>query len=953
MPFTCTAPHPFAFPSLKPPPKPSFSCRCTSSNPNPNDEKPQQPPNKWKTLDWSEIVNLSVTMTVISTSIPRPASATATKSKTTTTGSEEGMMTPEEVRNWSAGLPSVTGRVGYSELLTFKEEGRLKHVVRQPTDDRVWRREAELILAVMDDDYRVLRTVVPSVDEDPWFWIRWDELGIEGICMDAYTPPVREIDVNEDVEWFFGAVEMVWKRVLDWANAVGKKIEAAVESRKIVVPVVVEEDPVRREREELARKKAIEAQERKIAEMKRREEEDARKVEETKRKEELKKERYEATVANTKQAIQSMNAFFNTFISAEMTVNLLAVVFFIIFYQVVVISYQKKKKDMEDRRKIEQFERDEKRMDEDMDAEEEGDDKDNQQMKMAQKFMSSGARRLKKRLSQRQPEYMEKNVDVKFSDVAGLGKIRLELEEVVKFFTHADMYRRRGIRIPGGILLCGPPGVGKTLLAKAVAGEAGVNFFYVSASQFVEIYVGVGASRVRQLYEEARENAPSIVFIDELDAVGRKRGLVKGSGGQERDATLNQLLVCLDGFEGRGEVITIASTNREDILDEALIRPGRFDRKINIPLPSLIGRIEILKVHARKKKMAADVDYEVVASVTSGMSGAELANLLEVAGSRIMRAGRTEVTTDDLLEAVELEQFGMLDNVKWNPEMWRRIALHQAASVVVAVNFPSQETIEFVTISPRSVSALGHIRRKVLNEVEVDAGLQSRQSLLNSITVLLAPRAADEMWHGESQLGTMWAETTHKAREAAREFVLGGLAEKNHGLTMLWTDESINDIDFETMRILNLCYERTKEILHRNKKLVDVLADELVGKKRLVKKEILEFVRIYGSLEPVPPSILDIRMQKLNQLQLESGNQPDSGVMSNEVKAFQLLLSNLEDGSIECNDSQPVPDIKTKDRRLMKKEPCLIMRTLQAREPFSFMSSHGTVRGRFDLVGGT
>ncbi|GFZ04188.1 AAA-type ATPase family protein [Actinidia rufa] len=198
----------------------------------------------------------------------------------------------------------------------------------------------------------------------------------------------------------------------------------------------------------------------------------------------------------------------------------------------------------------------------------------------------------------------------------------------------------------GGILLCGPPGVGKTLFAKAVAGEVGVNFFSISASQFVEIYVGVGASHVRALYQEAKEMAPSVVFIDELDAVGRERGLIKGSGGQECDATLNQLLVCLDGFEGRGEVITIASTNRPDILDPALVRPGRFDRKIYIPKLGLIGREEILKVHARKKPMAEDVDYVAVASVTNGMVGADLANIIEVAAINMMLDGRTELWVD-------------------------------------------------------------------------------------------------------------------------------------------------------------------------------------------------------------------------------------------------------------------------------------------------------------------
>ncbi|KAK7813755.1 putative inactive atp-dependent zinc metalloprotease ftshi 2, partial [Quercus suber] len=402
----------------------------------------------------------------------------------------------------------------------------------------------------------------------------------------------------------------------------------------------------------------------------------------------------------------------------------------------------------------------------------------------------------------RLPQYLERGVDVKFTDVAGLGKIRLELEEIVKFFTHGEMYRRRGVKIPGGILLCGPPGVGKTLLAKAVAGEAGVNFFSISASQFVEIYVGVGASR-----------APSVVFIDELDAVGRERGLIKGSGGQERDATLNQLLVCLDGFEGRGEVITIASTNRPDILDPALVRPGRFDRKIYIPKPGLIGRIEILKVHARKKSMAEDVDYMAVASMTDGMVGAELANIVEVAAINMMRDGRTEVT-----------------------------------------------------IAPRAGRELGYVRMK-MDPIKFNEGMLTRQSLLDHITVQLAPRAADEIWYGEGQLSTIWAETADNARSAARTFVLGGLSEKNHGLSEFWVADRINEIDVEALRIVNVCYERAKETLKQNQKLMDAVVDELVQKKSLTKQEFSHLVELHGSLKPMPPSILDIRTARRMQFQ--------------------------------------------------------------------------------------
>lgn len=601
-----------------------------------------------------------------------------------------------------------------------------------------------------------------------------------------------------------------------------------------------------------------------------------RKEDERRRRMEARKEEYEMSLRRARKNYQVSAIRWANLSRDPNVAYVLGILFLGIFYRTVVYNYKRQKQDFEDRLKIEKADAEERKKMREMEREQAGLEEDEEgqgeekgeeenYLKIAKKFMQSGAR-VRRARGKRLPQYLERGVDVMFKDVAGLGNIRIELEEIVKFFTMGEMYRRRGVKIPGGILLCGPPGVGKTLLAKAVAGEAGVNFFSISASQFVEIYVGVGASRVRALYQEAKENAPSVVFIDELDAVGRERGLIKGSGGQERDATLNQLLVCLDGFEGRGEVITIAATNRPDILDPALVRPGRFDRKIYIPKPSLTGRVEILKVHAQKKPMAEDVDYMAVAGMTEGMVGAELANIIEVAAIYMMREGRSEITTDDLLQAAQIEERGMLDKKERSLEMWKRLALNEAAMAVVAVNFPDLKNIEFVTIAPRAGRELGYVRVK-MDHMKFNEGMLSRQSLIDHITVQIAPRAADEIWYGEDQLSTIWAETADNARSAARSFVLGGLSEKHYGLSDFWDADKINDIDTVALKILNNCYDRAKRILQRNRKLMDAVVSVLVEKKSLTKQEFFQLVEENGHLEPMPLSIVDIRNAKKIEFQ--------------------------------------------------------------------------------------
>lgn len=731
----------------------------------------------------------------------------------------------------------------------------------------------EAVLVVLDDN-QVFRTVLPSLESNRRFWDSWDEFKIDALCVNAYSPPVKRPELPKPYLGF------LWK-VPEFMLS---RLKPKKESKRAMELRMAREEFKRQRKDELKKMR----EEREIIEKAIKMQ---KKDEDRRRKRETRIKKYEESLRDARKNYTRMASMWANLAQDSNVTTLLGLVFFVIFYRTVVLSYRKQKKDYDDRLKIEKADAEERKKMRELERElmgieEEEEDESvpgkaeqNPYLKMAMQFMKSGAR-VRRAHNKRLPQYLERGVDVKFSDVAGLGKIRLELEEIVKFFTHGEMYRRRGVKIPGGILLCGPPGVGKTLLAKAVAGEAGVNFFSISASQFVEIYVGVGASRVRALYQEAKENAPSVVFIDELDAVGRERGLIKGSGGQERDATLNQLLVSLDGFEGRGEVITIASTNRPDILDPALVRPGRFDRKIFIPKPGLIGRMEILKVHARKKPMADDVDYMAVASMTDGMVGAELANIIEVAAINMMRDGRTEITTDDLLQAAQIEERGMLDRKERSPETWKQVAINEAAMAVVAVNFPDLRNIEFVTIAPRAGRELGYVRMK-MDHVKFKEGMLSRQSLLDHITVQLAPRAADELWYGEGQLSTIWAETADNARSAARSYVLGGLSEKHHGLSNFWAADRINEIDLEALRVMNFCYDGAKEILQQNRTLMDAVVDELVQKKSLTKQEFFNLVELHGVIKPMPPSILDIRVAKRAQFQEMLVHQNETPITSN------------------------------------------------------------------------
>lgn len=455
---------------------------------------------------------------------------------------------------------------------------------------------------------------------------------------------------------------------------------------------------------------------------------------------------------------------------------------------------------------------------------------------------------------------MVPDTGISFKDVAGVDGAKLELMEVVQFLKESERFTELGAKIPRGVILEGPPGTGKTLLARAVAGEAGVPFFSISGSEFVEMFVGVGASRVRDLFANAKKNAPCIIFIDEIDAVGRQRGAGIAGGNDEREQTLNQMLTEMDGFEGNSGIIVIAATNRADVLDQALLRPGRFDRRIVVDLPDFKGRYDILKVHARGKPLAKDVDLEQVARMTPGFSGASLQNLLNEAAIFTARRAKTEVGPDEIGDAIDRVTVGP---EKKDPVMTEGrkalVAFHEAGHAVVGALTPDYDQVAKITIIPRG--GAGGLTFFAPNEQRVDSGLYSRQFLEGQLAVALGGRIAEELIFGEEHITTGASNDLQRVTQVAKQMVTRFGMSKKVGQLALNTEssnpfmgrqmatgstqlgsETKTDIDDEVQRLVDVAYKRAKMLLEQNRPLLDGLANMLIEKETVSSDEFQKLI---------------------------------------------------------------------------------------------------------------
>ena len=436
-----------------------------------------------------------------------------------------------------------------------------------------------------------------------------------------------------------------------------------------------------------------------------------------------------------------------------------------------------------------------------------------------------------------------------FKDVAGLTEEKEEVQELIDFLKNPKKFTSMGARIPKGVLLVGPPGTGKTLLARAVAGEAKVPFYYISGSDFVELFVGIGASRVRDMFKQAKMNAPCLIFIDEIDAVGRQRGTGLGGGHDEREQTLNQLLTEMDGFGANEGIIIIAATNRPDVLDPALLRPGRFDRQVTVSLPDKNARIEILKVHAKNKILAKNITLEYLAKRTPGFSGADLENLLNEAALLAVRRNKKEITMAEIDEATDRVLMGPAKvTKKYTDKEKKLVAYHEAGHAVLGLKLDGANEVQKITIIPR-----GHAGGYTMMTPKEEAFNYTKKELLESICGLLGGRVAEEVTFGEITTGAHddFKKATKIARSMVTEYGMSNLGpmmlEEPDGNTFLGRDYTKNrnisdtvahEIDEEMRSIINDCYKQATKIITENKKLLELIANTLLEEETITKEEI-------------------------------------------------------------------------------------------------------------------
>lgn len=457
--------------------------------------------------------------------------------------------------------------------------------------------------------------------------------------------------------------------------------------------------------------------------------------------------------------------------------------------------------------------------------------------------------------------YVQKETGITFKDVAGEEEAKDSLKEIVDFLHNPGKYSKIGAKLPKGALLVGPPGTGKTLLAKAVAGEAHVPFFSLAGSDFIELYVGVGASRVRDLFKEAEKNAPCIIFIDEIDAIGRSRDSKYGGGNEEREQTLNQLLSEMDGFDGKKGIIVLAATNRPEILDKALLRPGRFDRRVIVDKPDLKGRVDILKVHAKDVLMDETVDLDAIALATSGAVGSDLANMINEAAIAAVKAGRKYVSQKDLFEAVEVVIAGKekKDRVLSKEEK-QTVAYHEVGHALVTALKKDSEPVQKITIVPRTMGSLGY----VMQVPEEEKYLQNKDELMTRLVTLVAGRAAEEIVFGKVTTGA--ANDIEKATKIAKAMITQYGMSERFGLMNLATvddpylngnarldcsDETAAQIDEEVKNMLKECYEEAKQLLTENRDVLDKIAHYLYDHETITGKEFMKIFReVKGLPEP-------------------------------------------------------------------------------------------------------